>query len=193
MISYLFDRRLSAFEKAFDYDASYMRELFATSPRAAMRVARLDDLTSFRRGVPVDVWYAAKLVAGLHGDCGPCAQLGVNMALASGVAPETVRHVVSGAWEELPEDVRLSVRFARAVMARSIDADEHRQRLEARFGKIGVVSLAFGMVGTLAYPTLKYALGHGHACHALSVSGVVVQSAKVKQLVEEAAYLEPSA
>ena len=40
-----------------------------------------------------------------------------------------------------------------------------------RFGRRGLVSLAYAMLAGRMYPTLKYALGHGHACRRLNIGG----------------------
>jgi hypothetical protein len=40
-----------------------------------------------------------------------------------------------------------------------------------RWGKRGLISLAFAMLSARMYPTLKYALGHGQACTRLVIGG----------------------
>ncbi|HEX8114600.1 MAG TPA: hypothetical protein VF516_43015, partial [Kofleriaceae bacterium] len=110
-------KRLSAFERRFGYDATYMRELLATDARAFLRYARIAGLLKYRRDVPTDVYYAASLTAIVAEDCGPCSQLTVAMALGDGVDPRTVAAVVGGNEAEIAEPARLGVRFARAVLA----------------------------------------------------------------------------
>jgi hypothetical protein len=43
--------------------------------------------------------------------------------------------------------------------------------LVRRFGKRGLIALAFAMLAGRTYPTVKYALGHGHACMRLTIGG----------------------
>jgi hypothetical protein len=171
MLNRLIGRRLDAFQRAFSYDVTYMREILATSRRAFWRVARLQALAGYREEVPPAPWYAAKLVATMAEDCGPCTQLVADMALAAGIPGEVVRQVVAGREEALGAEVLLGYRFARAVLAHDPAADELREEVVRRWGRRGLVSLAFGITGSRMYPTLKYALGHGRACSAVRIGG----------------------
>jgi hypothetical protein len=51
------------------------------------------------------------------------------------------------------------------------EADDLREEVLRRFGKRGLVSLAFAMTAARLYPTVKYAMGHGHACMRLTIGG----------------------
>jgi len=75
MLRWFLRRQIDAFEKSFGYDASYMREMADASPRALMRFGRVLGLSEFRDDAPLDAWYAAKLAATMHEDCGPCAHI----------------------------------------------------------------------------------------------------------------------
>jgi hypothetical protein len=39
------------------------------------------------------------------------------------------------------------------------------------WGQRGLVSLAFAITAGRIFPTLKYALGHGHACMRVTIAG----------------------
>jgi hypothetical protein len=171
MLNRLIARRLGAFERAFRYDASYLREILDASRRAFWRVSRLQALAGHREEVPAGPWYAAKLVATMLEDCGPCTQLVADMAEREGVAPPVIGAVVAGREEGMPAEVALGYRFARAVLARHPDADQLRDEVVRRWGRRGLVSLALGITGSRMYPTLKYALGHGRACSAVRIGG----------------------
>lgn len=143
MLTWLLENRLAAFEKKYDYDAGYMRELLAVDRRAFFAFARAARLSRYRKDVPADVGYAAGLTGTIAEDCGPCTQLGVTMALADGVAPATLAAVVRGDLAALPEPVALGVRFARAVLAHAPEADALREDIVRRWGPRALVSLAF--------------------------------------------------
>ena len=53
-----------------------------------------------------------------------------------------------------------------------------RGEILKRWGRAGLVSLAYAIVGAQAYPTLKYAIGHGHACVRLRVGGETLAMAR---------------
>jgi hypothetical protein len=57
-------------------------------------------------------------------DCGPCTQLGVGLALADGCTQTVIGNVIAGDDVALPDDVRLTVQFARAVLAHAAEAKD---------------------------------------------------------------------
>jgi hypothetical protein len=186
MLKWLIKNRLNAFERRFGYDVTYARELLATDTRAFLLYARVAGLSAYRRDVPADVYYAAKLTAVVAEDCGPCSQLVVAMALGDGVDPRTVAAVVGGNEEKLDaglgEPARLGVRFARAVLAHDPAADELREIIVRRWGPRAVVSLAFAITASRLFPTLKYALGHGQTCQRVEVAGEVVVPRRAREV-----------
>ena len=174
MIRWFMKRAVGAFERQWNYDASYLRDMIDVSPSAAWRFSRAARLGTFRRGVPVDAWTAAAIVAVRQEDCGPCTQLGVAMAERAGVDPKVLRAVLTENPDAMPPDVALAWRFARATLAHDPAADELRRAIVERWGAEAVVSLAFAMVGARMYPTVKYAMGHGKACTRVVVGGAPV-------------------
>jgi len=93
MVKWLMRRGVQAFERKWDYDAAYLRDMIDASPRGAWLFSRAAGLGAYRRDVPPDAWSAAALVAVRAEDCGPCTQLAVTMAERSGVAPAVLRAV----------------------------------------------------------------------------------------------------
>jgi hypothetical protein len=72
MLRWIIRRRLDAFERTFDYDLGYAREILETDARAFLAFAPVAGLSRYRRDVPLDVLYAAKLAGTMAEDCGPC-------------------------------------------------------------------------------------------------------------------------
>lgn len=162
---------LDRFERTWGYDASYMRQVLAARPASAMKFALVSSMAS-----PKDAPPAALAAAGIAGtmaeDCGPCAQLGVDMAIAGGVAPAVVRAIVAGDEAAMGEEAAIAWRFARASLARDLTAaDAARDAVVTRFGERGLVALSLALTASRMYPTLKYALGYGRACSRLTVAG----------------------
>jgi hypothetical protein len=93
------------------------------------------------------------------------------MAEREGVAADTLRAIVAGDLRAMPDDVVLAYRFAQASLAHNAAADELRDEIVKRWGKRGLISLAFALASSRVYPTVKYALGHGKACTRLTVAG----------------------
>ena len=178
MLKWLIRGRLAAFEKQYGYDLSYARDLLAWDTGAFLAFARIQKMGAYRKGAPVAAWFAAKLVGTLAEDCGPCTQLVVTMALRENIDPTLISAVLRGDDEALSEDLWLGVRFARASLAHSPEADALRETVVAKWGERGLISLAFALTLSRVYPTLKYALGHGKACQHVVVAGAPVMVAR---------------
>ena len=54
MVKWLMHRGVDAFERRWDYDASYVHELIEADPRAAWKFQRATSLGKYRKDVPVD-------------------------------------------------------------------------------------------------------------------------------------------
>ena len=172
MIGWLVRRKLKAFERDFDYDMSYARDIYDASPRAFWKFSRILGLSEYREGAPPDAWFAAKLAATLSEDCGPCTQLVVTMAERQGVTPATLRAILSGNMDSMSPEAALGYRFTKAVLARDIpESDRLRAEIIPRWGRKALVSLALAIASSRVFPNVKYALGHGRACVHVRVAG----------------------
>jgi hypothetical protein len=136
-----------------------------------MPLQALGKLGSYRKNVPVDAYAGATLTAAKAADCGPCLQLGVTMAETSGVKPQTVRAILERDYAPLSKEALLGVELALGTIARDGSGEEARTEILRRWGRAGLVSLAYGIVAAQAYPTFKYAIGRGHSCLSVRVGG----------------------
>jgi hypothetical protein len=176
MLGWLVRWRLAKVEREFDYDLSYARDIYDASPRAFFRFSRIFGLAQHREDVPREAWFAAKIAATLAEDCGPCTQLVVTMAEREGVSTATLRAVLAGDETGMSPDASLGFRFARAVLERDIgEGDQLRSEVVSLWGRKGLVSLALAVAASRVFPTVKYALGHGHACARVRVAGADTQ------------------
>src|SRR5215475_5246961 len=171
MLRWFLHRQVAAFERTWNYDASYLHELVDADPRAAIAFSRVIDLSQYRKDIPAAPHFAAGIVAVMSEDCGPCTQLTIDMAQRAGVDPAVLRAVVARDLTAMPEEVLLAVRFTEASLRHEPEADDLREEVLRRFGKRGLVSLAFAMTAARLYPTLKYAMGHGQACKRVTIGG----------------------
>lgn len=174
MIKWALHRALRKFERDWGYDASYMHDMVDASPRAAWLFSKAAKIGRFRRDLPLDAWCAAGITAVRAEDCGPCTQLAVMMAERNGVRPEVLRALLSDDADTMPQDVALVWKFTRATLAHDAAADAYREAIVQRWGECALVSVAFAITAARLYPTVKYALGHGHACMRVVVGGTPV-------------------
>lgn len=174
MLKAYLSRWLHRFEKAYDYDASYMRHVLRASPGSLMKFAfgtRAPDV----KAAPPEALVAAGVYATLTEDCGPCVQVAVDIAATHGVDPKVLRAIVAGDEAAMGETAALGYRFARASLARDMEVcDPLRDEIVRRWGDKALVAISLGIVTARMYPTLKYALGYGKACSRVRVAGETV-------------------
>ena len=171
MLKWLIRRRIAAFERDYGYDSSYAYEILDVSIRAVLVFNRIMPMSRYRRDVPRDAWFAAKIATMLSEDCGPCTQLAVTMAEREGVNADLLCAILTRDPRAMTPDAALGFRFAKATLARSPSADEYREAIERRWGRHALVSLAFVIASSRVFPTVKYALGHGKTCQRVTVGG----------------------
>ena len=164
MLKWILKQGVRKFERQWNYDAAYLREMADVSPRAALLFSRVAAMGQFRKDIPFDVWCTAGLTAIRQEDCGPCTQLGVQMAERAGVPHATLRAVLTDDVHAMPADVALVWRFTRATLAHDLEADKYREAILQRWGRRALLSVTFAITAARIYPTVKYALGHGKAC-----------------------------
>jgi hypothetical protein len=174
MLRWLLRRKAEAFERNWQYDASYLKEMIDISPKAAWMFARATSLGNYRHDVPLAAQVAAALTAVRAEDCGPCTQLGTEMAERQGVSPAVLRAILTDDVMAMPDDVALAWRFTRATLAHDAAADGYRREIVTRWGPRAVLTLAFLMTTARMYPTVKYAMGHGQVCSRVVVAGTPV-------------------
>ncbi len=171
MLKFFLRRQIDGFEKQWGYDASYMRELAEADPWA-MAMFFVVTLLGRRRGAPLEATAAAGLVGTLVEDCGPCTQIGVDIATAGGARPEVLRAILAGDEAAMGEKAALGYRFAKASLAKDMEAaDPLRDEIVRRWGKRALTSISLALTTSRMYPTLKYALGHGKVCSRVVVAG----------------------
>jgi hypothetical protein len=174
MLNWFIKRKLAAFTAEFGYDTSYARELLDIDRSALFAFARVTAMGDYRKDIPKDVYWAAKLLSMVAEDCGPCTQLCVTLALKDGVAPKVLAAALAGDEAVLTADQKLGIAFMRASRDHDLAADDLRDEIIAKWGKRAVVSLAFAIAVTKIYPTVKYALGYGKACSRVTVGDQVI-------------------
>jgi hypothetical protein len=171
MLRWFLRRQIARFERTWNYDASYLQEMIEIDPQAMLAFGKAQAISKYRKDVPPAAWSAAGIVSVMSEDCGPCTQLAIDMAERGGIDPAVLRAIVARDFAAMPDEVALVVRFTEAALHHAPEADQLREDVVHRFGKRGLVALAFAMLAGRMYPTVKYALGHGHACMRLTIGG----------------------
>jgi hypothetical protein len=182
MLRALLSPLITRFERDLNYDAGYLREILAASPWTFLKFAVVTTLAP-HKDAPAEALAAAGLLGTLAEDCGPCTQLGIDLASRAGVRPEVLRAILSGDEAGMGENAALAYRFARASLERRLDeADRWRDEVVRRWGRKGLVALSLNLMAARMYPTVKYALGHGRTCSRIEVDGEPAPLKKPLQL-----------
>jgi hypothetical protein len=171
MLSFFIRRKLRAMSEHYGYDVSYLDYMLTESPRAFFKFARLAAASSHREVVPVEASFAAKITGAMAEDCGPCAQLTVNMALEAGMSKNQVEAVVRRDVSAMSPETALGFGFADAIVHRSDDQDVRREAVRSRWGEKGVIDLAMALQMGRLFPMMKLALGYARECRRVSVDG----------------------
>ena len=171
MLRALLKSQIDKMERIWGYDAAYMRLVLRASPMSFLKFGLVSQMVD-RKAAPPEALAAAGIVGTLIEDCGPCTQISVDMAAAGGVRPAVLRAILAGDEAAMGETAALAWRFAKASLARDMEAaDPLRDEIVRRWGETGLVAIGLALTTARMYPTLKYALGYGKACSRVTVAG----------------------
>jgi len=174
MLKAIFSRVIDGFERQWGYDASYMRHMLRASTTSFWKFGFATSVAD-RKAAPAEALAAAGIVGTLAEDCGPCTQIGVDMAVAGGMNPDVLRAILAGDEAAMGETAALAWRFARASLARDLETvDPLRDEIVRRWGDKALVAISLTLMTSRMYPTLKYALGYGKACSKVVVAGTAM-------------------
>ena len=162
------------FERRYDYDASYMHELADIDPAAFLAFSKVQGLSSYRKAPP-EALVAAGLVGTMAEDCGPCTQIVVRMAEEGGMPSAMLKAILTGDEAGMGPTAALGWRFARASLARDMEAaDPLRDEIVRRWGSKALAAISLALATSRVYPTVKYAMGHGKMCSKIDVRGEAI-------------------
>jgi hypothetical protein len=85
MIGWFLSRWIGRFERAWGYDASYLRDILDADARALMAFGKVTGIGAYRKDVPLAVYSAAGIVAVMSKDCGPCTSGSISPSAKSAV------------------------------------------------------------------------------------------------------------
>ncbi len=160
--------QLESFGAAYQYDVGYMKTMLDGSPGAFQAFVAGQAMSAYRKALPLDAHYVARIATMQGEDCGPCTQLNLRMAVEEGVDREMLRALLD-APSGLPEPLRDVADHCRAVVEGGLDDPERAARLRWNYGEEGFAELAVCIAGSRIYPTAKRALLEAGTCERLTV------------------------
>ncbi|QDV75162.1 hypothetical protein [Botrimarina mediterranea] len=154
---------LQEFEATYGYDTAYLRQLAEESPGAYEVFTQAEGMSAYRRALPLEAHYVARIATMLEEDCGPCTQLNLRMAIAAGVERSTLNLLLHSP-EKLPSHLRDVRDHSRAIVGAGEVTPERVKRLRAHYGDEAVAEIAVVVIGSRVYPTLKRAMIADQKC-----------------------------
>jgi len=155
-------------ERKLGGSLDYARHILRTSLRAFFKFGRVIPLSEYRRVLPVDAHFTARIVATRDEDCGTCVQIEVNLARRAGMSADLLESVLAERPDDLPLELAEVYRFARAVV-KARDDEELRAKMRQRYGEEGLVELALAMAACRVFPIVKRTLGYAKSCSLVEV------------------------
>ena len=165
----LIERKLDAVEKELGAPIDESRYMAKYHLRALWAFSKVLDWAEFRRALPVDAYYVAKIAAYRQEDCGSCLQIAVNKARKANVPLPIIRAAIDRNLDALPPELRLVFLFAEGQANREDDLDA-RERIIERYGHQGLIELALAITSARTFPTLKRTLGFAISCSRVQVA-----------------------
>ena len=169
MMRWLLNSGFRRFARQKGYDTTYMQAVTDAWPGAGLRYLFLPALTRLTGPAP-DVWAGAILASVLDGDCGSCAQLVCDDAVAMGVDPAHLAACLRRDFAAAGA-VGRGYLFAEAAIEGAEDADALRAEIVREHGPRAAIAAAYAAASGRVYPVLKRGLGHGAACRRITLGG----------------------
>lgn len=154
---------LKLFSAAYGYDTEYLEALLAKAPGAYRAIEPAQEMSSYRKDLPLDAHYVARIATMQVEDCGPCTQLNLRMAIEAGVERELLDTLIQSP-EKLPQPLQDIRNHARAVTGAGELDPACVDRLRAHYGEGAFLELAVVITGSRIYPTLKRAMLKNESC-----------------------------
>lgn len=175
MIRYFLKMGIRQFARRYNYDTDYMSHVVDTSAAAGVRLSLLPIYSQFRGPKEArNLWAGAMLGSTQEGDCGPCVQLIVDMALEVAVPADQLALCLQGN-AAAAGDVGLGFRFSQAAIENAPELEELRSEIENRFGPSAVTAASFAASSGRIYPVLKRGLGFGQTCSRVHIKNETIQ------------------
>ena len=169
MIATLVERTITRQERGFGQSMNYLRDIAGSSLGAFFKYALFIPMSRHRKAASPEIAAVAWIAAMRHEDCGPCLQITVDHALASGVDRKLVRAALAGDRDALGDSLGEVYEYATAVASGDPRANALSDALRERLGRDVLVDLALGIASARVFPTLKRALGHARSCSLVRV------------------------
>lgn len=153
---------VNAVERLSPGQAEYLRAVAQAPGGALEKFKHFMPATMHRHAAPAGLFHMARIGATLVEDCGPCALIAAEGALADGVDRDLVNAALRG---DPPEgELKSAFVFGAAIAQQLPEAASIGEEIETLYDRSVRTELAMTAATVRAYPALKRGLGLGQAC-----------------------------
>ena len=142
-------------------DGDYIVELANAPGHGFDRFLGFMPATAYRHEAPPALFHAARIGATLAEDCGACAMICAQGALADGVERGAVNAMLDGT---IDGDPGIALRFGQAIATQSAEAGVLGDAIETKHGRVVRIELAMTAALVRGYPGLKRGMGYAQSC-----------------------------
>jgi len=168
MLKWFAHRYIRKMERHYGYDATYMHEMLDASFSGFRRYMKMQMAArNWGGGAPLNAVAAAGIAGALVEDCGPCVQIGSDIAMENGMKGDVIRALLSG--QPTDADAQLGFDYGRALLHGSANLDDLREAIEKKWGKQGLIAMSLQAMTSRNYPVIKRALGHAKTCQKVRI------------------------
>lgn len=173
MLKWFLHRYIKKMERHYNYDATYMHEMLDASLSGFRRYTKMQMAArNWGGGAPLNAVAAAGIAGALVEDCGPCVQIGSDIAMEQGMKGEVIRALLSGTPTDA--DAQLGFDYGRALLHGSENLDDLRETIEKKWGKEALIAMSLQAMTSRNYPVIKRALGHAKTCQKVRIGNTDV-------------------
>lgn len=173
MLKLIAGKVLDSTETKLGASMDYLREMLKYNPGAFFKFSKIMGPANYRKHASAEVLAVARIAALRVEDCGPCVQIGANIAVSENVDPEIVRVAATGSpdevHEKLSEDLARIWSFATAVSSNDPNYESLREQVKAQQGEKAMIEIAMAIATARVPPALKRGLGYAVECSKVEV------------------------
>jgi len=172
------DQFFTDLENHLGASVDYLREMKSKSQSAFDKYTQVIPLAAHREFISKENSFIAHMLATVGEDCGPCAQIIVNLASKEDLSPAFMDAVVQARRKDLSDEQNLVYDFVQATVDNSENQNELREQVKDTLGEEALVDLGLAMASARIFPTVKRTMGFAKTCQKVTIEGNETNVAK---------------
>lgn len=175
MLNRWVENKIKGLERLTGQSADYLRDIYRGSKPAFFKYLMFQQgIGAHHSAAPADALAVAAIAVMRHQDCGPCMQITMTFAEMEQVDVTILQAAFERDLDALPAPLGTVYLYAEAVARSDWKSADYEPLVREHYGDAAMIDFALRIASSAVYPTLKRALGHGHACTSVTIGGKVM-------------------